>query len=146
MRPEDDTARLRSLLEIERECCGRLRPILEAERTAAATYDHAALLACLKEREAVQAEWQRAAQERRRLGRASGGGSDPALAELVRALRTEGAAVRRAQRINAGLVRAALAQVTDLLAIIKRDLPETRYDDRASLQTPAALTRAGWSA
>jgi hypothetical protein len=64
----------------------------------------------------------------------------------VRALRTEGAAVRGAQRIKAGLVRAALAQVTDLLAIIKRDLTESRYDVRASLQTPAALTRTGWSA
>ena len=143
---------LRALLETERERCARLAPILDAERAAAAGYDHAALLACLKEREGVQAEWQRAATERRQLLRREGltlndaVARDPELGALARALQAEADAVRRAQRINEGLIRAALAQVTDLLTVIKRELPETQYDGQASLTTPTPLMRSGWSA
>lgn len=148
----DGYTQLRGLLDAEREHCARLAPILEAERTAAATYDHTALLACLKEREGVQAAWQRAASARRQLLRADGltlddaVAGDPRLSDLVQGLRADADAVRRAQRINEGLVRAALAQVTDLLTVIKRELPETRYDGRASLTTPALGARGGWSA
>ena len=148
----DTHSTLRALLETERDRCARLAPILDAERAAAAGYDHAALLACLKEREGVQADWQRAATERRQLLRREGltlneaVAGDPGLAELVRVLRAEAEAVRRAQRINEGLIRAALAQVTDLLTVIKRELPETQYDGRASLTTPAPFARSAWSA
>ncbi len=144
--------RLRGLLERERECCARLAPILDAERTAAATYDHAALLACLQERETVQAEWQRVAAERRRLLQSLEGTlnevatGDPELTALVRALQADADGVRSAQRINEGLIRTALAQVTDLLSVIKRELPETQYDGRASLTTPTLLARGEWRA
>ena len=149
---DDDDTQLRALLEVERERCGRLASVLDAERSAAASYDHTALLACLKEREGVQAEWQRASTTRRKLLRRDGLTLDQAVArdseltELVRALRAEAELVRRAQHINEGLVRAALAQVTDLLTVIKRELPETQYDGRASLTTPGPVARADWSA
>jgi flagellar biosynthesis/type III secretory pathway chaperone len=142
---------LRALLEVERECCGRLLPILDAERAAAAAYDHVALLACLREREAVQAEWERAARQRRARMHATGSrlgalvADDPELAAVVDAVRRDATRVRRAQRINEGLVRAALAHVTDLLTVMRRELPESRYDRRAVLTTP--VRAAGrWSA
>lgn len=144
---------LRRLLEIERDCCTRLAPILEAERAAAAAYDHAGLLACLKEREAVQATWQRAATARRQHLREAGKplavlvAAEPGLADLAREVRSSASAVRRAQRVNEGLIRAALTQVTDLLTVIRRELPDSRYDGRASLTTPLVTARSGsWSA
>jgi len=149
---QDGDTQLRTLLEVERERCARLALILDAERSAAASYDHTALLACLKEREGVQAEWYRASTTRRKLLRRDGltldaaVAGDAGLSDLVRALRAEAEVVRRAQRINEGLVRSALAQVTDLLTVIKRELPETQYDGRASLRTPSPVTRADWSA
>jgi flagellar biosynthesis/type III secretory pathway chaperone len=143
---------LARLLEIERECCGRLLPLLDAERAAAASYDHAALIACLREREVLQAEWQRAAGLRRQ--RLQGGGvslarltaDDPALAALVRRVARDAAAVRRAQRINEGVVRAALAQVTDLLSVMRREHAGSRYDGRAALTSTAVSATGGWSA
>jgi FlgN protein len=144
---------LRRWLEIERESCERLAPILEAERAAAAAYDHAGLLACLKEREAVQAVWRRAAEARREHVRAAGRplaalvAADPTLAEVMRHVRARAATVRRAQRVNEGLIRAALAQVTDLLTVIRRELPDSRYDGRAALTTPLTTSRStSWSA
>ena len=71
--------------------------------------------------------------------------TDPALADVVATVRRDAARVRRAQRINEGLVRAALAHVTDLLNVMRRELPESRYDGRAMLTTP--VPAAGrWSA
>lgn len=142
-----------ALLQIERECCARLMPLLEAERAAAAAYDHAALLACLREREILQAEWQRAAGARRDRQQALGTTvarlalDDPALAGVLQDVTREAAAVRRAQRVNEGIVRAALAQVTDLLAVMRRERTDSRYDGRAAL-TGAPLSSAGgrWSA
>jgi flagellar biosynthesis/type III secretory pathway chaperone len=141
------------LLGIERDCCSRLRAVLEAERKAAAEYDLSALHACLRQREAVQAEWRRVAEIR--LRRPAGArqeiaqalAKDPALANAVRGLRSEIAAVRRAQGVNQALVRAALAQVTDLLQVVRRASPESRYDGRACLtgSLPFA-TGARWSA
>jgi flagellar biosynthesis/type III secretory pathway chaperone len=153
MTPESASASLATLLDAERVCCARLLPILEAERAAAAAYDHAALLACLREREILQAEWQRAAAERRRHQEAAGGSlkrlaaSDPVLATALRDTTREAQAVRRAQQINEGVVKAALAQVTDLLAVMRRERTDSRYDGRAAL-TGAALSSAGgrWSA
>jgi hypothetical protein len=141
---------LSALLTIERECCARLLALLDAERAAAAAYDHAALLSCLREREILQAEWNRAASRRRELQQAAPaalGAPDPALAALVRDVAREAAAVRRAQRVNEGVVRAALAQVTDLLAVMRRERPDHRYDGRAAL-TGSAVSSAGgrWSA
>ncbi len=142
------------LLNDERACCARLLSLLEAERAAAASYDHAALLACLREREILQAEWQRTAAARRRAHATASGGSlvrlaadDPELAAVLRDTAREAAAVRRAQRVNEGIVRAALAHVTDLLAVIRREHTDNRYDGRAAL-TSAALSSAGgrWSA
>ena len=148
-----DTTELAALLETERECCARLLPLLEAERTAAASYDHAALLACLREREILQAEWQRAAGLRRQHQDAAGArfaqilAGDAALNALVQIVAREAAAVRRAQRVNEGVVRAALAQVTDLLSVMRRERNDSRYDGRAAL-TGATISSAGsrWSA
>ena len=150
MRPEAEPPNLRVLLETERDCCARLLPILDAERAAAA-YDHAALLACLKEREAIQAEWQRAAAMRRQCLRDTGAtaalmAQQPDLAAVVEAVRQQAVAVRRAQRVNEGLIRAVLAHVTDLLTVIRRELPESRYDGRAALTTPLPSTGGSWRA
>lgn len=142
---------LRALLDRERECCARLLPILDAERAAAAGYDHLALLACLREREALQAEWERVARLRRECVRDAGVpfatlvADDPALAAVVDEVRRDATRVRRAQRINEGVVRAALAHVTDTLTVIRRELPESRYDGRAVLRTPLPAT-GRWSA
>jgi len=153
MPADSATPSLATLLGVERECCARLLPLLEAERAAAAAYDHAALLACLREREILQAEWQQAAARRREHLRASGqslaalAAGDPALARVVQDVARDAATVRRAQRINEGVVRAALTQVTDLLAVMRRERSDSRYDGRAAL-TGAALSSAGsrWSA
>ena len=141
------------MLAIERKCCARLLPLLDAERAAAAAYDHTALLACLREREILQAEWQRAAGLRRERQKAAGASlatltaDDPDLAGAMQETAREAAAVRRAQRVNEGVVRAALAQVTDLLSVIRRERPDSRYDGRAAL-TGAAISSSGgrWSA
>jgi len=148
-----DKMTLLDLLAIERDCCSRLRAVLEAERKAAAESDLSALHACLRRREAVQAEWRRAAEIRLRrpegarqeIARAAA--NDPGLADAVGGLRVEIAAVRRAQSVNQALVRAVLAQVTDLLQVVRRALPESRYDGRACLtgSLPFA-TGARWSA
>jgi flagellar biosynthesis/type III secretory pathway chaperone len=151
--PNGDTTELATLLETERECCARLLSLLDAERTAAASYDHAALLACLREREILQSEWQRAAGVRRERQIAAGTSlaglvaGDAALSALVQNVAREAAAVRRAQRVNEGIVRAALAQVTDLLAVMRRERTDSRYDGRAAL-TSATISSAGgrWSA
>src|SRR5436853_7658039 len=127
MTTDSAMAELGSILAIERECCARLLPLLDAERAAAAAYDHAALLACLREREILQAEWQRAAGRRRHRQETSGrslaalSAEDPTLATALQDVTREAEAVRRAQRINEGVVRAALAQVTDLLAVMRRE-------------------------
>src|SRR6185503_662009 len=95
---------LRALLEAERECCARLLLVLDAERAAAAAFDYAALIACLKERETVHAEWSHAAAARRTALRADGrtlaaiAAAEPALAGVVAALRSDAAALARAQR------------------------------------------------
>ncbi|MBI3768958.1 MAG: flagellar export chaperone FlgN [Deltaproteobacteria bacterium] len=148
---ESEGPSLRALLELERECCARLLPILDAERAAAAGYDHLALLACLREREALQAEWERVSRLRRERLRESKVlfatlvADDAALAAVVADVRRDAERVRRAQRINEAVVRAALAQVTDTLTVIRRELPDSRYDGRAVLRTP--LPAAGrWSA
>jgi flagellar biosynthesis/type III secretory pathway chaperone len=153
MTSEGAIPRLRELLAAEGECCVRLEPILEAERAAAASYDYVALLACLKEREAVQAEWERVSAERRRVLRERGttlavaSAADPELAATVASVRRLAGGVRRAQQINAGVIRATLAQVTDLLTVIRRELPTSRYDDRATLNAPLPATRGGsWTA
>ena len=153
MTPAHSIPELSALLRLERECCTRLVPLLDAERAAAAAYDHAALLACLREREILQAEWQRAAGLRRQRQQASGpalatlAAEDPELAFLLQDTAREAAAVRRAQRVNEGVVRAALAHVTDLLSVMRRERPDSRYDGRAAL-TGAALSSVGgrWSA
>jgi flagellar biosynthesis/type III secretory pathway chaperone len=153
MLDEDGVRRLRELLDGEREHCARLGSILDAERAAAAALDHAALLACLKEREGVLAAWRQAGDERQRLLRGAGetlqavAARRTDLGEAVRTFRAEAARVRRAQRVNEGLIGAALAQVTDLLGVIRRALPDARYDGRAAL-TAAGSTVAtrDWSA
>ena len=147
------TPSLTTLLDAERACCARLLPLLDAERAAAAAYDHAALLACLREREILQAEWQRVAGQRRASQQAAGESlaalvaADPALATAMREAARQAEAVRRAQRVNEGIVRAALAHVTDLLAVMRRERTDSRYDGRAAL-TDRAVSSAGgrWSA
>ena len=149
---DDVRATLRAVLEHERACCARLLPILEAERAAAAAYDQPGLLACLKEREAVQAEWQRSAEARRRVLRTGGAAvgrmlkTDPELATLVAAVRGEAGVVRRAQRVNEAIVRKLLAHLNDLLTVIRRELPGSRYDGRATLTAPAPASGGSWSA
>ncbi len=150
---DGDPTELATLLETERECCARLLALLEAERTAAASYDHAALLACLREREILQADWQRAAGLRRQRQAAAGASlarlvaGDAALSALAQNVAREAAAVRRAQRVNEGIVRAALAHVTDLLAVMRRERTDSRYDGRAALTSATISSGAGrWSA
>ncbi len=151
MSAQREGSHLRALLELERDCCARLLPILDAERAAAASYDHVALLACLRERESLQAEWEQVAQRRRTVLR-DGGLSvatltkdDGELADVLTAVRRDAARVRRAQRINEGVIRAALTHVTNTLTVINRGRPDSRYDDRATLRT--SVSAAGrWSA
>lgn len=145
---------LASLLAAERACCNRLAPILAAERAAAATYDHAALLACLREREILQAEWERAAARRRRHVEDAGcslaelAAADPMLARDIEDTARDAEAVRREQHVNEGIVRAALAQVTDMLAVMRRERGDSRYDGRAALTGGRTPSSAGarWSA
>src|SRR5262249_6804236 len=110
-----------------------------------------ALTACLREREALQAEWERLAQRRRVALRESGltltalAAEDADLAAVVAEVRRDATRVRRAQRVNEGVIRAALTHVTNTLSVITRGLPGSRSDDRATLRTPvSAATR--WSA
>ena len=148
---EPTGASLRALLELERDCCARLLPILDAERAAAAGYDHMALVACLREREALQAEWEHVSRLRRERLRetnvpfAALVAEDPALAAIAAEVRREASRVRRAQRINEAVIRSALAHVTDTLTVIRRELPDSRYDRTAVLRTPAP-TAGRWSA
>lgn len=153
MTPDPSIPSLTTLLDAERACCARLLPLLDAERAAAAAYDHSALLACLREREILQAEWQRAAGQRRQCQEAAGetlaglAAADPALATAIRETAREAEAVRRAQHINEGVVRAALAHVTDLLAVMRRERTDSRYDGRAALADRALSSTGGrWSA
>src|SRR5262249_38598736 len=150
MRQTNHTAppSLLELVAIERDCCARLHAILEAERTAAASYDLAALHACLRRREALQAEWQRVALLRARRAtserdeartvrpRDAQQRERQAARRDIEALRREVTAVRRAQAINQALIRAAMGQVSDLLDIVRRELPDSRYDGRACLTAP----------
>jgi len=150
MTPEP-TGSLRALLELERDCCARLLPILDAERAAVAAYDYVGLVACLREREVLQAEWERVARTRREHLRAAAAplatlaAADPALATIVAVVRKDAARVRRAQRINEGIIRAALAHVTDTLTVMRRELPDSRYDRQAVLRAPTPATNR-WSA
>lgn len=129
---------LADLLVGERRCCAALNELLERERTAAVQNDLDALLASLREREDLQARWQRVSTARNR-ALASGPSlavltaNDPALAETVTALRREAAALRAAQRINDKLIAAALSGVNDLLGTIRRMLPGAQYDSRATM-------------
>ena len=150
---EPTSSGLTSLLAAERACCLRLLPLLEAERGAAAAYDLAALLACLREREILQAEWQRAVGLRKEhlahAGRslADLAADDAELANEMRETARDAEAVRRAQGINEGVVRAALAHVTDLLSVMRRERSDSRYDGRAALTGQALSSAAGrWSA
>ncbi|HEY2388640.1 MAG TPA: flagellar export chaperone FlgN [Candidatus Binatia bacterium] len=151
MSTEREGPRLRALLELERECCARLLPLLDAERAAAAGYDHLALVACLREREALQAEWEQIAERRRIALRQSGvslavlATEDAELAAVVAEVRRDAARVRRAQRVNEGVIRAALTHVTNTLSVINRGMPGSQYDDRATLRTPVAAG-GRWSA
>lgn len=151
MSTEREGPDLRAILELERECCARLLPILYAERAAAASYDHVALMACLRERETLQAEWEQVAQRRRTTLRDTGaslaslGMKDAPLATVLADVRRDAARIRRAQHINEGVVRAALAHVTNTLTVIRRELPDSRYDDRAVLRAPAPAA-GRWSA
>ena len=80
------------------------------------------MLDAVKEREVLQAQWQRAAASRQRAsgerGRARSAtlaDGDPDLAPLLREVRAAAAELVRAQRTNAAIVRGALTQVSDLL-------------------------------
>lgn len=127
---------LADLLVGERRCCAALGELLERERAAAVQNDLAGLLATLREREDIQARWQRVAAAR---DRALAGGpsleeraaADPSLGEALAELRRELRTLRSAQQINARIVRAALGGVDDLLATMRRLMPGGRYDARA---------------
>jgi len=153
MNQNPDYAELRSLLEIEQTCCAGLRAVLDAERTAVKSYELPALLETLKEREALQGQWQRAAAMRRRRvselvdGLRTAFAADPTLESVVVALREDVAEVRRQQEINEGLLVAALGSVTDLLSVLRRGLPGVRYDERATLTSPLPGIRSShWRA
>jgi flagellar biosynthesis/type III secretory pathway chaperone len=151
MAQEPQRAQLAELLGVERECCGRLEQIVADERRAVAERDLPALLQALKDRESLQAQWQRATEARRARFAAPGAiaaiaGDDPELRDLLRSVRNAADALERAQRINVAMVRGALGQVSDLLATIRRAQPGAHYDGRASLAAPAPAAASGWSA
>lgn len=146
LQAEPQRALLAELLGIERECCAELARIVDAERRAVARRDLPALLDALKERESLQARWQRASAERRARFASPGSLStavagDRELEGLLRTVRSAADALERAQRINVELVRGALAQVGDLLGTLRRAQPSVSYDGSATLttQAPAAL-------
>ncbi len=141
---------LAELLEVERDCCARLAAIVAAERSAVVARDLPALLAALKEREVLQAQWQRASAARRaRLAAgttvAALANDDPELLALLNDVRAAADALERAQRINVAIVRGALSQVGDLLSTLRRAHPGSSYDGRASISAPRAAA-GGWSA
>jgi flagellar biosynthesis/type III secretory pathway chaperone len=153
MSPNPDCAELRSLLEIEQACCAGLRSVLDAERAAVKGYELPALLETLKEREALQGQWQRASAARRRRvsqlvdGLRTAFAADPTLESVVVALREDAAEVRRQQEINEGLLVAAIGSVTDLLSVLRRGLPGVRYDERAALTSPLpGISSSHWRA
>jgi hypothetical protein len=139
MRPSRESVHaVADLLVGERRCCAALAALVERERAAAVQNDLAALLATLREREDLQARWQRVAAARTRAlstgpSLAELCGADPALAEVVAGLRREAEALRAAQRINDRMIQAALGGVNDLLATIRRLVPGARYDSRAAM-------------
>lgn len=153
MDASDRRAFLTELLEVERDCCARLAVVVEAERRAVAERDLAGMLDAVNEREALQAQWQRAAASRQ--ARLSSAGAslatlaagDPGLAPLLREVREAAAELVRAQRTNAAIVRGALSQVSDLLAALKRAQPGSSYDGRAALNAPLPCAAgSGWNA
>ncbi|MBM4265697.1 MAG: flagellar protein FlgN [Deltaproteobacteria bacterium] len=142
---------LARLLEIEHDCCVRLFRVVDAERTAVARHDVAALLEAVNEREIVQARWQRASKSRAACLAdhvvAAKLVNHSAIAPLLARARREAADLRRAQRINAAVVQGALAHAVELLAALRRNQPGSRYDDHAALQAPVpSASRAGWRA
>lgn len=148
-------ASLREQLERERDCCLGLARLIEVERSAVAQRDLPRLLDAVKEREVLQARWQRIAASRASLrgaaGKAAGASTnaspDESLASLVAEVRAAAEALTRAQRTNAAIVRGALEQVSGLLATVRRAQPGSRYDDRAALNAPLPhAAGAGWSA
>ena len=62
MAQEPQRALLAELLGVERDCCTQLERIVADERLAVAERDLPALLEALKERESLQAKWQRATE------------------------------------------------------------------------------------
>lgn len=138
MSPETAHGELKVALEAERECCGRLGEVVRREREAVVSHDLAALLAALREREALQAEWLRLAARRRALLPAASAG-DPEVASRIAAVARRAAEVRREQRVNEGLLRTALGNVSGLLLALEAALPGARYDERAGL-----AGRRGW--
>jgi hypothetical protein len=145
-------ASLTEILEVERDCCARLGELIEGERRAIAGRNLAGLLAAVKEREVVQALWQRALAARAlRLGPEEGAAAlrarDPAAARLLLEVRTAATELARAQRSNAAIIRGALGQVCDLLATLRRAQPGSRYDGHAALTAPLPhAAGGGWSA
>lgn len=151
MTREPQRVLLAELLGVERDCCTRLEHIVADERRAVAERDLPALLEALKERESLQAQWQRATEARREQFAAPGAmaraaGDDPEMLALLRAVRSAADALERAQRINVAMVRGALSQVGDLLATIRRAQPGAAYDGRATVTAPAPAAASGWSA
>jgi flagellar biosynthesis/type III secretory pathway chaperone len=146
-----EAASLARVLEIEHDCCIQLARVLEAERTAVARHDLGSLLEAVREREALQASWERAAASRAAClgddGEAAWLEAHSVIAPRLARLRSAAAAVHRAQRINARIVSGALAQVVDLLAALRRHQPGSRYDDHAALRAPPPdASRVGWRA
>ena len=151
MAQEPQRALLAELLGVERDCCTRLERIVADERRAVAERDLPALLEALKERESLQAQWQRATEERRARFAAPGAlaqvaGGDAELVALLRTVRSAADALERAQRINVAMVRGALAQVGDLLSTMRRAQPGAAYDGRATVTAPSPTAASGWSA
>jgi flagellar biosynthesis/type III secretory pathway chaperone len=140
------------ILAAERDCCSRLAAVVAAERRAAIERDLPALLAAVKEREVLQAQWERAAARHAALAAEAGplasvAAQDAELAALRDGVRSAALDLARAQRTNAAIVRGALAQLGDLLATLKRGQPGSSYDGRAALTAPLpSAAGAGWNA
>jgi hypothetical protein len=145
-------ASLTEILAVERDCCQRLGELIEGERRAVAGRDLGQLLSAVKEREVVQALWQRAAGARiARLGDDTNAtarlAGDPEASALLLEIRRAASELARAQRTNAAILRGALGQVGDLLATLRSEQPGSRYDGHAAVTAPLPhASRDGWSA
>jgi FlgN protein len=147
-----------TVLGDEARLCDALAELLRVEQVAVVGLDGGRILACLEERQAIEDELGRIAEERRALVRGlaadlgSGGPSGSATALLpllppdpqarlrgaVRRLRGSLLTVRSLGRQNALLIGGSLDGVGELLRALRALVPGVRYDAGAQVAAPLA--------